>query len=641
MKKNNGITITSLVIVIIIVLILTGTSIAFLGGETGAIKDSKKAKTKNELHTYKEQFEYFIACRELEDTDFKTKTLNAGINSLYYNTQEKSQEGQGSIIDVIPIISDEFIDKIEIIKGKIVLNTKDVDLIEMAQEVGITPNPYDIEDGVLLSSTSNLLLVDENGTLTIPDSVTKIGEGAFANLEGLKTIIIPGTCKEIASNAFSYNKTLEKVIMEDGVLKIGTSAFGFCSNLKEVQMPNSVTTMNGQAFYNCSKLESINLSSSLTTISSNAFSSCVSLKEVIIPEGVKTLQGSCFANMTITEIDIPSSVTSIATGTFTNCKNLTNINLENNKYYFFNDGVLSNKAGTSIIFMTNSKLTSSDVFSIPEGITSFTYALQSYTNIKKLIIPSTLTKLTLSQGSYLPPSIEEIEVANGNTTFVSEDNLLYTKNDNKLICCFSKETNIVIKEGIESFGSIVFKTAPNAQVITLPESATTLGYMIFTNGPSKLQNVIIGKSVTKIDPMFKYSHRVGTVTISEENPNYVIENNVIYTKDKKQIVTVVTAISGEFTIPSGIEKIQTQAFHAQSEMKSIVIPNTVTEIGTSFGYCSGLTSITIPSSVTKIGSSCFANCGNLSEIIINKAENSISGAPWGATKGAKVVKWKT
>ena len=69
--------------------------------------------------------------------------------------------------------------------------------------MGIEPNPYDIVDGELLSSDGNLLLVDEEtGSLTIPGSVTKIGEGAFANVEGLKTIIIPGTCKEIGKKCF-------------------------------------------------------------------------------------------------------------------------------------------------------------------------------------------------------------------------------------------------------------------------------------------------------------------------------------------------------------------------------------------------------------------------------------------------------
>lgn len=511
-------------------------------------------------------------------------------------------------------------------------------MIEIALSVGIRPNPYDIVDGELLSSNGNLLLMDNEGSLTIPDSVTKIGEGAFANLEGLKTIIIPGTCKEIAANAFSYNKTLEKVIMQDGVEKIGGSAFSSCNNLKEVQMTNSIKTMDGQAFLYCSKLENINISSNLTVLSSNVLNGCNSLTKITLPEGLKTLQASCLGATSITEIDIPSTVTSIDTNTFINCDKLTNINLKNNNSYFFSDGILSTKTGDKIIFIVSSKLKNQSVFNIPEGVTSFNYALNNYTNIKKLVIPSTLKSLTLSQGVRLPTTIEEIEVSTGNTTFISENGILYTKADSKLICCYSKDKNITIQEGIKSFGVIAFHTAVNAKIITLPNTATSLGYMVFTAGPS-LENVIIGSNVSTIDPMFKYLNRTGTITISEDNPNYIVENNVLYTKNKKEIVTVLNTISGTFTIPSGVEKIQRQAFHAQGSMKEVIIPDTVKEIDNSFGYCSKLPSITIPSSVEKIGGTCFANCNNLNEIIINKPTNSISGAPWGATKGAKVVKW--
>ena len=48
----------------------------------------------------------------------------------------------------------------------------------------------------------------------------------------------------------------------------------------------------------------------------------------------------------------------------------------------------------------------------------------------------------------------------------------------------------------------------------------------------------------------------------------------------------------------------------------------------------------IPSSVETINASCFVNCPNLNKIIVNKKENKIEGAPWGATKGMKVVEWK-
>lgn len=317
---------------------------------------------------------------------------------------------------------------------------------------------------------------------------------------------------------------------------------------------------------------------------------------------------------------------------------MVNINLNGNKSYSFSDGILSTKSGDQILFITSSKLKENTVFSIPEGITTFNYALQNYSNIKKIIIPSTLETLKLSQGTFMPSSIEEIEVATGNETFVVEDKILYTKNDNKLILCFSKETDVVIKEGIKCFGAACFTTASKVKNVTIPDSAVTLDFMMFTNAPST--SVIIGKGVTNIDPMFKYMNRSGTVTISEENPNYMVEDNIIYTKDKKQLVTAVNTIKGSFTIPSSVEIIQNSAFYNQYSMTEVVIQNTLKEIsGSAFAFCSGLKTITIPSSVEKIGGNCFGSCNNLDKIIINKTQNSISGAPWGATKGAKVVNW--
>ena len=70
--------------------------------------------------------------------------------------------------------------------------------MQAAKIAGVEFNPYDItEDGELQSSNTNLELMSPDGTLTIPSNVSKIGYGAFSNVEGLKTIIIPGTCKII------------------------------------------------------------------------------------------------------------------------------------------------------------------------------------------------------------------------------------------------------------------------------------------------------------------------------------------------------------------------------------------------------------------------------------------------------------
>ena len=79
--------------------------------------------------------------------------------------------------------------------------------------VGIQINPYDItDDGELLSSNGNLLLMDEYGNINITRyNVKKVGYGAFSGVEGLKTIIIPGSVKEIAEIMhLAYNQNIRK-----------------------------------------------------------------------------------------------------------------------------------------------------------------------------------------------------------------------------------------------------------------------------------------------------------------------------------------------------------------------------------------------------------------------------------------------
>ena len=71
------------------------------------------------------------------------------------------------------------------------------------------------------------------------------------------------------------------------------------------------------------------------------------------------------------------------------------------------------------------------------------------------------------------------------------------------------------------------------------------------------------------------------------------------------------------------------------KLTEVKIPPTVKTIDSGFGGCTSLKSIVLPASVESIANSAFAGSG-LTEIIIKKPENSISGAPWGATN-AEVI----
>ena len=94
-------------------------------------------------------------------------------------------------------------------------------------------------------------------------------------------------------------------------------------------------------------------------------------------------------------------------------------------------------------------------------------------------------------------------------------------------------------------------------------------------------------------------------------------------------------ITGAFTIDNSV-KIVERAFHNQTQMTNIIIPEGVKEIKNSFNYCSNLEKIEIPNSVESIGANCFANCSNLGKVTIYN-EKLLETAPWGATKGDKVI----
>lgn len=642
-EKNNkinkechtkGITLIALVVTIVVMLVLAGVSINLLTGDNGAITKAKQAKMKSEFATYNEELELFNTARHMENPEYSIGTLTAGKSTLNYNTNNGSG---GSIKEILTSISDEYLDKVEIIKGEIYINTKNKMEIEVAQEMGIKPNPYDIKDGILLSSTGNLLLMDETGTVTIPDSVKEIGSGAFSKLTGLKKIVIPGTVKKISSSAFAFNSTLEEVVLEEGIKEIGDQAFNGCTNLKTVKLPQSLTTIASLAFYRCSNLESINIPSTVQNIGTYVFSGCRSLKSVIIGEGVTKLTAYEFENCTsLTSITIPSTVTNINPNAFDRCTNLNEIILSNNKNYVMSEGMLKTSDETQIIFITAATLKNSNTFIIPENTTKFETNISDYKNITQIQIPASLVKLGTAE--IFPETINSVIVDSKNITFVSENGILYTKDDKKLIMCYSKEKDIRIPEGMLSISNFSFMQATNAENVTLPDSLVSIENCAFSFG-NNYKKIHIGKNTSDISPTFKVQNYNGIVEIDSNNKYYTIKDNILYSKDEKTLVCALYRITGKLEIAKGVEKIKSWAFDVQS-MDEVIIQEGLKIIeNDAFSQCAQLKRIEIPSSVTTIGTGCFERCSSLESIEINKEKGSIEGSAWSCPMGERAVKW--
>ena len=151
-------------------------------------------------------------------------------------------------------------------------------------------------------------------SITIPNSVTSIGSGAFEGCKSLTSPVYNAHC--FAYMPISY---LGAYTIPDGIKQIAGSAFAECSSLISITIGNSVKSIGEYAFNKCSSLTSVNVDSNNPNYSSVDGVLFNKDKTALIqyPGGK---QGA---------YTIPNSVTSVGNQAFDNCKSLTSITIPN------------------------------------------------------------------------------------------------------------------------------------------------------------------------------------------------------------------------------------------------------------------------------------------------------------------------
>ena len=170
-------------------------------------------------------------------------------------------------------------------------------------------------------------------SITIPDSVTSIGDHAFEYCESLHSITIPDAVTSIGDSAFSWCSSLQSVTIPDSVTNIGGSVFSNCKSLQSVTIPDSVTNIGYSAFSNCKSLQSVTIPDSVTSIGDRAFCRCESLHFVTIPDSVTSIGDGAFERCkSLQSVTIPDSVTSIGDSAFDFCWSLQSIFISHKTY---------------------------------------------------------------------------------------------------------------------------------------------------------------------------------------------------------------------------------------------------------------------------------------------------------------------
>lgn len=274
-----------------------------------------------------------------------------------------------------------------------------------AQEFTVGELKYSSNDGKSVSVIGSVEGHYVKGELVIPASVTyngnaysvtTIGEDAFSNCmgsdycTGLTNVTIPNSVTSIGNSAFCGCRELTNVTIPNSVTTIGAGAFAGCEGLTNVTISNSVTTIAVQAFEGCIGLTNVTIPNAVTSIGVLAFNRCEGLTNVTIPNSVTTIENGAFADCDgLLNVTIPSSVTSID-GSFTGCSGLESIIVDSeNKVYDSR-----NNCNAIIETSTNTLILGCQNTIIPQSVTSIgDYAFFGCSGLTSITIPSSVISI--------------------------------------------------------------------------------------------------------------------------------------------------------------------------------------------------------------------------------------------------------
>lgn len=470
--------------------------------------------------------------------------------------------------------------------------------------------------------------------INFSEGLETIGESAFTQCDSLPVVSFPLSLNSLGSVSFSNCDVLSEVNLNEGLLSIDGSAFSTCSLLSGVSYPQTLESVGSNCFSFCISLEYVqfNTNPSFDTISTNCFYNCTSLRELNIPDNITNIEPSiCYNCDSLSGLDLGNQMITIGSQSFQFCPLLNNIDFPSTLthiYYNCFDGCTSLET----------------ISPFPESLTYIGASAFKDTALSGLlVIPDAVTYM--GDFAFKNTNISGVDLGVGITYlnkgfFSNSENLEYINLDlvtgidsNVFDGCFSL-SGVAIPNTMEKIGAYSFRQTAIYDfnippLIDYIEDYTFQGCVNLTGITSGVNITGIGTSAFDGCTSFLQYYAPNSLKVIEgrsfNNCTSMSGLDLNQVEDiKYDAFNLCSSLSGLLIIPDSVTKIGTNAFR-QTNYSGITIGSGITKIEDGcFRDNTSLQFIEIPSGVETIDGAAFRGCSSLSGVVFNEGLRNIN-----------------
>jgi hypothetical protein len=456
--------------------------------------------------------------------------------------------------------------------------------------------------------TGNITYTADYGII-YKEGVTAVKPNAFKDATNMKAVTLPSTLTEIGEDAFWRCTGLTEIIFPDGLTTIGNYAFYGCTGLTEIIFPDGAVTIGNYAFQNCTGLTEITLPDGAVTIGNYAFQNCTGLEDINLPAGV-TLGTNSFNGCTVKTLTINGNMPAVTASPFANINSADGFDLY-----------------------------------LGSGVTEISNNLFTATNVKRVLFVGANNLTAIGERAfYNCQKLESFDLSNvvtvGYATFYNDKvlrgaNLISAETIGNMAfySCIAIDT-VTFGDNLVSIGYSAFMSAYFTS-ITLPNSLTAIGEQAFYGNINLTGEISVPAGATFTASSFDRCQKVTKISIdgdcNAETDSFKLIDGVLYNKDITELLFVPMGRNEKLIMPNTVTTLSKSLFDGCRSLQEVELSTGLTNLPESLFNDSGLTKIVIPQNIKSIGKFAFWGCANLETVVIESTTGFSMGE--GAFRG--------